>query len=48
MNGAATEDIKLVTLIKLIAEAKVCNFHVHLGIKGELPWLQVLVHDAHC
>ena len=47
MNGAATEDTKLVTLVTLIAEAKVCNFHVHLGIKGEVPWLQVLVHDAH-
>ena len=37
---------ELPTLITLIAEAKVCNFHTLLGVKEEVPWLQVPVQDV--
>lgn len=46
VSAAAIESVELPTLITLVAEAKVCNFHVLLGVKEEVPWLQVPAQDV--
>ena len=42
----AADHVQLDNVITLVAEAKVCNFDIHVGIKEEAQWLQVSVHDA--
>ena len=46
VSAAAIESVELPTLITLVAEAKVCDFHVLLGVKEEVPWLQVPAQDV--
>ena len=46
VSAAAIGSVELPPLITLVAEAKVCNFHVLLGVKEEVPWLQVPAQDV--